>query len=238
MNRYAYTSNDPVNNVDRTGLDDDWWIVGDFSVTIIGGNDKIIGMGQHDLFDGVFLPEDGPVDSSIGGISQADARRQEQRRKEQIGVDKAAEMLKEGCATFIDDVIQTAFTLLPVQTMVDTGPNMAVNLYIEARASGRVSATGESGVRTTTLPDGTRVTHTVYGYTDDTDSTIHWNDAFYDLLNDKQRGQHTLHESLHLIPGFTDAIIAQAAKKVANGADIGSEGNSTYFNGILQGKCK
>ncbi|MCG3144288.1 MAG: hypothetical protein HONDAALG_01707 [Gammaproteobacteria bacterium] len=66
LNRYAYTSNDPVNFIDRTGLDEEWWIVGDFTVTISAGGDRPIGL-NHDLFDGNFLPEEGNVDGGSGG---------------------------------------------------------------------------------------------------------------------------------------------------------------------------
>jgi RHS repeat-associated protein len=37
LNRYRFVRNDPVNFVDRNGLEDEWWVEGDFSVTISGG---------------------------------------------------------------------------------------------------------------------------------------------------------------------------------------------------------
>ena len=48
LNRYRYASNDPVNKVDGTGLADQWWVVGDFTVCIGYCSGSGLGIGTSE----------------------------------------------------------------------------------------------------------------------------------------------------------------------------------------------
>jgi RHS repeat-associated protein len=72
LNRYSYASGDPVNRVDRNGMEDIAWMTcSNCSVTINGGGDAAATLGSYgfSLFGGeqMFMIDDGVVGGSSGG---------------------------------------------------------------------------------------------------------------------------------------------------------------------------
>jgi hypothetical protein len=102
-----------------------------------------------------------------------------------------------------------------------------LNLYHDAMTQGSVSSSGQTG----STASGT----TTYGVTTNY-RTVKWNNEFYDL-SASARGVHTLHEALHQVAGFSDAALAEAAKKITNGGTIG-DSPSQYLNSILGEYCR
>jgi len=96
-------------------------------------------------------------------------------------------------------------------------PNAALMAYGGALAQGRVTASGVSG-RSGNV--------TTFGVTTN-NTTIVWNREFFTLGLDGQ-ALMTLHESLHLIPNFSDFAIAGAAHMMAS-RGTNNPGNIGHF---------
>lgn len=116
------------------------------------------------------------------------------------------------------------------------GADYALREYNTALAGGRVTASGTSGRSGDTTTYGTTT-----GY-----NTISWNREFYSLGLDDQ-ALMTLHESLHLIPNFSDFAVAGAAHIMAtrgtnNPGNTGSFRNQTaaseYINEQIAAHCR
>lgn len=93
----------------------------------------------------------------------------------------------------------------------------ALDEYSNAVREGRVTATGNSGRIGTVTTYGTTTNH----------STISWNTEFSGLGRD-DAARHTIHESLHLVQGFTDFALAGAAHIMAT-RGTNNPGNSGSF---------
>lgn len=116
------------------------------------------------------------------------------------------------------------------------GANYGLNEYTTALAAGRVTASGSSGRSGDVITYGTTTNN----------STISWNREFYGLGLDDQ-ALMTLHESLHLIPNFSDFAIAGAANIMAT-RGINNPGNagsfrdqsaaSQYINAQIKAHCQ
>jgi hypothetical protein len=107
--------------------------------------------------------------------------------------------------------------------------------YRRAVSEGRVAASGNSGRSGNVTTYGT-----TRGY-----NTISWNREFYTLGRDDAT-RHIIHESLHLIPYFTDVALAGAAHMLAtrNRNSPGTAGNfadtsaaSQYLNQQIALHC-
>jgi hypothetical protein len=117
------------------------------------------------------------------------------------------------------------------------GANYGINEYTRALAAGRVTASGNSGSSGDVTTYGTTTNYT----------TISWNREFYNLGLDDQALQ-TLHESLHLIPNFSDFAIAGAAHIMATRGSNPNQGNpgsfadqsaaSQYINEQIKAHCQ
>ena len=115
-------------------------------------------------------------------------------------------------------------------------PSYALSLYGAAWNSGQLSFSGVSGTRHNS--DGS--TSITYGETHWIGSAVNttWNNEFFDLST-TAAAQHTLHESMHLIPGFTDQLLANTAAKMAGSSRSFTDTDeaSRYLNEQLQSHC-
>jgi len=168
---------------------------------------------------------------------------------------RAAGLLRNNnCSNFIAELISIAASVAGQswsgQITPSFGPSLdqngnmtpsynayyALNEYERALAGGRVTASGRSGRSGDTTTYGTTTNY----------NTISWNREFYSLsLND--RALQTLHESLHLIPNFSDFVVAGAAHIMAtrgtnNPGNVGSFRNQTaaseYINQQIAAHCR
>ena len=167
--------------------------------------------------------------------------------------DRAEELLgRQDCANFIAELISIAASLAqdgslltpsfaPLRNL-NGGPTPSydqyygLNAYRRAVNEGRVTASGNSGRDRDSITYGTATGH----------NTISWNREFYSLGRD-EAARHVIHESLHLIPNFTDFTLAGAAHMLAtrNRTSAGTTGNfrnqsaaSQYLNEQIGRHCR
>jgi RHS repeat-associated protein len=240
FNRYSYVENQPTNFVDPSGLNlvqyscydlNTYWHQGEVSgvstTTIChysssGGNS---GSGSEGIGNTNVITSD---DSRAGALGRAQEILRDQNR----------------CADFIKSVLDNAFTIagnqhvwgtpialrpegitdLNGQTHGGLTADYALNLY--SNATDHISRSGRSGVNGTT---------TTYGTTNNY-SDISWNNEFYGLTVGNAALQ-IIHESLHLIPNFSDAILAQAASIASGGSGNYSGDASISLNQQIANHC-
>jgi YD repeat-containing protein len=189
-------------------------------------------------------------------LSSTTQTRPQNTTPEQRASTRARELISQSndCSNFIRDLIGLAAQLrrsafsntFPENFDPILGPNgdlipsytpdTALNAYEAALSQGRVTASGQSGVRGNV---------TTYGETTG-NTTIIWNREFYSAGLDEQ-ALHTLHESLHLFTNFSDFVIADAAHIIAtrNRTSAGTPGNfrtrtaaSQYINERIAHHCR
>ncbi|MBS1809952.1 MAG: hypothetical protein JST84_17460 [Acidobacteria bacterium] len=152
----------------------------------------------------------------------------------QIGIDEAANKLRGDCANFVQKIIAIALpnaTGGPMKPLpsIYSPANYALNEYIAAVQEGRVSPSGVTGA----TRDGD-IIRTTYGKTLGNNLVV-WNLEYY-TLSPSEMGFHTLHEALHQIPGFSDEVIAAAARTISGRTDS-IDDPSIYFNNRLREYC-
>ena len=169
--------------------------------------------------------------------------------------DRARQLLgQQDCANFIAELIslaeplavQTGSRITPSFGPLLAGPNggltpsydqyYGLNEYRRAVNEGRVTASGNSGRSGDIITYGTTTNN----------STIAWNREFYRLGRDEAARQ-IIHESLHLIPNFSDFALAGAASIIAtrgrnNPGNTGNFANqsaaSQYLNQQIARHCR
>ena len=263
FNRYAYVQNDPVNLVDPSGL------MGNICQDSEGMPVRCPDIGIGGWIVNVYTSWSDTITDSYGadrGVNQTIGMRPlvgpqnrtgpQNPSPEQRGSTRAAELLRDSndCRNFIAELISIAAGVAgqawtgqitpsfdPVRdqnggSTPSYGADYALGRYNTALAGGRVTASGVSGRSRDT---------TTYGTTTG-NNTISWNREFYSLgLVDQ--ALMTLHESLHLIPNFSDFVIAGAAHMMAtrgtnNPGNIGSFRDQTaasiYINEQIAAHCR
>jgi RHS repeat-associated protein len=242
FNRYSYVFNDPVNFVDRNGLNPGDIIngpcpnVGSCNVNVLitfqGASGRGGGSG---LGEGFEIVQSLPDETTAGPTTEPE----KPLEKEQKAATRAAKLLENtDCSNFMAELISIASYLVgitngqltPMFTPLTApsannqipsfGANYAPGEYEAALAAGRVAPSGR------TVRNGDTIT---FGQTTG-NNIITWNKDFYDLGLDDQALQ-TLHESMHLIPNFSDAVIAGAASIMAT-RGVGNPGNTGSFRDI------
>lgn len=164
----------------------------------------------------------------------------------------AALLRKDLCGNFVSELMSIAATVsndrrtpsfAPIASLtmgMEPSYNQysALNAYAGAVSQGRVSASNRQ------VRDGNRIT---YGETTNY-STIQWHTDFY-ALSGQEQAYHIVHESLHLIPGFSDQVLAGAAHLITsrNRTSAGDTGgylsattpnSSQYLNTRINAHCR
>jgi RHS repeat-associated protein len=261
LNRYAYVQNDPVNFVDPSGLE---------QCKDADGN--IISCGPDVIHDVIRIYTDEFSWGAWNSMSQLFARYRAisefEATKWRIGrieppepqtqnttpVDRAGQLLgQQDCANFIAELISLAASLAGQPGGLITpsfGPlldpsggltpsfdqHYGLNEYQRAVTAGRVMASGNSGRSGDVITYGTTRNY----------NAISWNREFYSLDRDAA-ARHIIHESLHLIPNFSDFALAGAASLMATRGrnNPGNTGNfrnqsaaSQYLNQQIARHCR
>jgi len=134
-------------------------------------------------------------------------------------ITKAAQLLAQGpCGSYIARLIQAAsevpqdpaFALSP-RFELPPHPTYALNQYRRALSEGRVTPSWASGAEGGGMTYGETTLRWDNGLL--TVKTI-WNNEFYGL-DSLAAGQHTIHESLHHVPNFSDVVLANTAGRFA-----------------------
>jgi RHS repeat-associated protein len=223
FNRYAYVTNDPVNFIDPSGLEQCYLRI---EVWTLGSRTSVKELGVW-CEGNSFTPA-----SYVTPFSGGAGRRPQKSDKE--GLDRANKLLKGACKKFITSIITAIDPNLGASK--DAG-SLGLKAYKNLRKQGRVNAANVSGA----YKGGTHIGGFVPATGD-----MRWYDEFYGLSVDNQAG-NILHEGIHPLGNqFSDLALATAAYTLANGKapptnffgnKPGQTDPSQYFNSQLFPAC-
>jgi hypothetical protein len=137
----------------------------------------------------------------------------------EAAADAASQKLidSEDCQKFMKNLINGTIGsfALSYSAATEVSAWYGLNAYSQAALKGVISASGQSGRDGNQVTWGVTKNHFEPNAVLPSSTTLKWNDEFY-RLSTADAALQILHESLHLIPGFTDFAVARAAAKLAN----------------------
>jgi RHS repeat-associated protein len=240
LNRYSYASGDPINRVDRNGLEDiSWMNCSNCSVTINGGGDPAATMAMYgfNLFGGEqhFMIDDGSFSTGGGGGGQGMGGASDFLRKlaqMYSSINKAKDLLdKESCKDFFKRL----------------GGDIPLYTYLDTKIG--VSESHRNGTRFTPNQDG---------ITDGIGTLLNLNGPlFTGKFIDKDGKELDMEELFkmgraeRLFVGFPQGVtslqeyqilvvlheLAHANDKEGKYKDINDPATANYLNNIIVTKC-